>query len=206
MKLDQETGVPRLRRPRRSREEVSEALIEAAAALFAERQSGRVTVRDIAARADVNTTLVARYFGSKHNLVRAAMRRAQERVVARIEEMPDVVVGGPAVFHASLQEREFIAALARATLDGVFDDVPQDQPALGRLLERFQVELRRAGETAGRRDPRVIVACLASATMGYALFGGFVRHGLGLDGEPEERVEAAMVEVLQEVARLAFRE
>ncbi len=206
MKLDQERGVPPLKRPRRSREEVSEALIEAAAALFAERQSGRVTVRDIAARADVNTTLVARYFGSKHNLVRVAMRRAQERVVARIEAMPDVVAGGPAVFHASLQEREFIATLARATLDGVFDDVPQDEPALGRLLERFQAELQRPGETAGRRDPRVIVACLASATMGYALFGGFVRHGLGLDDEPEERVEAAMVEVLQEVARLAFRE
>ena len=47
------------KRDRRSREEVSEALIDAAAALASERGSGHVTVRDIAARAGVNATFVA---------------------------------------------------------------------------------------------------------------------------------------------------
>jgi AcrR family transcriptional regulator len=205
MKPDEKTSAARRRRPRRSREEVSQALIDAAAALFAERDSGHVTVRDIAARADVNTTFVARYFGSKHNLMRAAMAQAQQHVVARIEEMADVVEGGPPVFHAVLLERQFVATLARATLDGVFDGVPQGTPALGLLLERFESELQ-AGGAPGHRDPRVIVACLASAAMGYALFGGYIRHGTGLDDEPEERVEAALVEVLQEVARLALKE
>ena len=137
--------------------------------------------------------------------MRAAIERANQHVVARIEEMPDVVRGGPAVFHAALQERELVAALARASLDGVLDDLPSGWPATVALLERFQSELE-GGQTRGRHDPRVIVACLTSATMGYALFGPFVRRGVGLDGEPDESVEAAMVAVLQDVARLAFGE
>jgi hypothetical protein len=42
--------------------------------------------------------------------------------------------------------------------------------------------------------------------MGYALFGRYIRHGVGLETEPDDRVEAAMVEVLRDVARLAFHE
>jgi AcrR family transcriptional regulator len=156
------------RRPRRSREDVSQALIDAAASLLADRASGRVTVREIAAVADVNPTFVHRYFGSKRNLMRAAIERADDHVIAQIEAMPDVVKGGPAVFHAALQEREIVAALARASLDGVLDDLPSGRPAVGALLERFLRELE-GGQTRGRHDPRVIVACLASATMGYAL-------------------------------------
>ena len=78
-------GAPggRPRRKRRSREEVSQALIDAAAELFAERPSGRVTVREIAARADVNPALAHRYFGSKQNLMRAAMAQSQRAIAAQ---------------------------------------------------------------------------------------------------------------------------
>ncbi len=113
--------------------------------------------------------------------------------------------GGPAVFHAALQERELVAALARASLDGVLDDLPSGWQATVALLERFHSDLE-GSQARGRHDPRVIVACLACATMGYALFGPFVRHGVGLDEEPDESVEVAMVAVLQDVARLAFGE
>ena len=64
MKPTDEKADARRKRPRRSREQVSQALIDAAAALLADHASGRVTVRDIAALADVNPTLVHRYFGS----------------------------------------------------------------------------------------------------------------------------------------------
>jgi AcrR family transcriptional regulator len=165
-----------------------------------------VTVRDIAAAADVNPTLVHRYFGSKHNLMRAAIERANHRVVTQIEEMPDVVRGGPAVFHAALQEKELVAAPEELTEQGVaLDDLPSGWQATVALLERFFSDLE-GSQTRGRHDPRVIVACLSSATMGYALFGQFLRRGVGLDGEPDDDVEAAIVAVLQDVARMAFVE
>jgi AcrR family transcriptional regulator len=191
------------RRPRRSREEVSRALIDAAASLFAERASGHVTVRDIAARADVNPTFIHRYFGSKRELMRVAMEQAQDNIVVKIDEMPDVIEGAAEVVHASLQEREFVAALARATLDGVLDDLPGGRPAMGRLLARFQAELESRG--AGRHDSRLVVACLSATVMGYGLFDRYIRQGVGLEDVPDEQVEAALVDLLRDVARLAFR-
>jgi len=193
------------RRPRRSREEVSAALIEAAAALLAERPSGRVTVRDIAARADVNPALIHRYFGSKDDLLRGAMSRAQRNLTATVDEMPDVIEGAASIVHATLREREFIAALARATLDGVFRGIPHDSPALARLLERFEAEVESRG-VRGRHEPDIVVACLAAAAVGYALLGPYIRNGTGLDTEPDDVVEARLVEVLRDVARLAFTE
>ena len=195
----------RRRRGRRSREEVSEALLEAAAVLASERGSGHVTVRDIAARAGVNATFVHRYYGSKQHLMRAAMQHAQERLAARIEEVPDVVEGAAAIVHATLRERELIATLVRATLDGMFADIPAGDPAMTVLLERFRREgARRGGE--GRHDPRAVVACLTAATVGYAVLGDYIRHGSGLDGCSDDEVEAMLVAVLRDVARLAFRE
>ncbi len=191
------------RRGRRTREVVSEALIEAAAALASERGSGHVTVRDIAMRADVNATFVHRYFGSKRNLMRAAMRHAQERLASRIEEVPDIVEGAAAIVHATLQERELIATLTRAALDGVLADVPEGDPAMAALVERFLRET--AGrDSRGQHDPRVVVTCLSAATVGYALLGEYIRLGTGLDDRPDDEVEALLVDVLRDVARLAF--
>jgi AcrR family transcriptional regulator len=192
------------RRNRRSREAVSEALVEAAATLASEQGSGHVTVRDIAARAGVNATFVHRYYGSKKNLMRAAMQRAQERLASRIDEVPDIAEGAAAVFRATLQERELIATLTRAALDGVFGDVPASNPAMAVLVERFEREAAARG--GGRHDPRVVVACLSAIAVGYALLGDYIRHGTGLDGHSADEVETMLVAVLRDVARLAFPE
>ncbi len=192
------------RRPRRSREVVSQTLIDAAAALFAERPSGRVTVREIAARADVNPALVHRYFATKQNLMRAAMEQSQRAIAANLSGMTDVRRDLGLLYRATVGEKEFIAVLARASLDGVLPEFPAGYPTMGGLVERIEAELRSA--PAGRFDPRVVVACLSSLTLGYALFGEFVRRGTGLDDRPSEELDAAIQEVLREIAGLAFRE
>jgi AcrR family transcriptional regulator len=201
---DPEPTDGRRRSGRRSREEVSEALLEAAAALASERGSGHVTVRDIAARAGVNATFVHRYYGSKHSLMRAAMQHAQDRLAVRIDEVPDVVEGAAAIVHATLRERELIATLVRATLDGMFAEIPAGDPAITVLLERFRQETAVRGG-AGRHDPRAIVACLTAATVGYAVLGDYIRRGSGLGDCSDDEAEAMLVAVLRDVARLAFR-
>ena len=125
------------KRTRRSREEASQDLIDAAAALLAERSAGRVTVRAIAAAADVNPTYVRRYFGSKRTLMQAAMQRAQLNIAHVVDEMPNVVDGATAVVHASLRERQFVTAIARMLLDGDVDELLPENPALRGLLQRF---------------------------------------------------------------------
>lgn len=194
---------PTGRRRRRPRDEVARALVDATAELLAERSSGQVTVRDIAARADVNVALIHRYFGSKRNLVGAAVAEAQRRMVAEVDGMPDALTGATSVFHAALQEHQLVATLARATLDGALDDLPPGQPAIGRLVERFEAEAAARGHRP-RYDLRLLVACLSAATMGYALFGGLIRSAAGLGEEPEEQVEAAIIGMLQDLAGSAL--
>ena len=72
-------------------------------------------------------------------------------------------------------------------------------------MQRFEAEREKRG-TRGRHDLHVVVACLGWLTMGYALFGQFIRRGAGLDGEPDESVEAAIVEILRDMAESAFHE
>jgi AcrR family transcriptional regulator len=191
------------KRTRRSREEASQDLIDAAAALLAQRSAGRVTVRAIAAAAGVNPTYVGRYFGSKRALMQAAMLQAQLNIAHVVDEMPNVVDGATAVVHASLRERQFVTAIARMMLDGDVDELLPENPALRGLLQRFEDELaQRPGAAA--RDPRIIVLCLASAMMGYALFGEFIRRAIDLDDRPAEEIEAAFVEAQRLVAKSAF--
>jgi AcrR family transcriptional regulator len=52
------------------------AILEAAAEAFASRGYLQTGVRDIAASAGVNSTLIARYFGSKDQLFEAVLRKA----------------------------------------------------------------------------------------------------------------------------------
>ncbi len=64
----------------------------------------------------------------------------------------------------------------------------------------------RGGAVAAARGAVARVACLASRTMGNALLGNVIRHATGLEDRPPEELEAEMVEVLQDVGRLALHE
>ncbi len=196
------------RRCRRSREEVGQALIDAAATLFAERPSGHVTVREIAARAGVNAGLVHRYFGRKEHLMRAAMEQSQRAIAARVDEVTDVRGDIDVVFRELLDQKEFIAVLARASLDGVLPEFPAGYPTMTALLQR--IEAARGATPGGpdappsAHDPRVVVACLGALTLGYGIFERFVRRGTGLDTVPDDQVEAAILDVLRAIIAGAF--
>ncbi|MEY8039148.1 TetR family transcriptional regulator [Saccharopolyspora cebuensis] len=55
--------------------------MHAATELFAERGFDRTTVRDVAARAEVNQALLFRYFGSKQELFAAVLNRSGARLL-----------------------------------------------------------------------------------------------------------------------------
>ena len=59
---------PRIRRRRRTREDVTQRIHDAARQLFAERGYGSTTTREIARLADVSETLLFRYYGDKATL------------------------------------------------------------------------------------------------------------------------------------------
>jgi AcrR family transcriptional regulator len=183
-------------------------LVDAAAALFAERPSGHVTVREIAARAGVNATFVHRYFGRKEDLMRAAMEQSQRAIAARVDEVVDVRRDLDVVFRELLGRKEFIAVLARASLDGVLPEFPAGYPTMTALRRRIEDARGAApgdpGVPPNAHDPRVVVACISALTLGYGVFERFVRRGTGLDTLPDDQVEAAILDVLRAVVALAL--
>lgn len=83
--------------PRRQRSDSSrERLLDAAEFLFAENGYGAISVRDIAARADVNLGSIPYYFGTKENLLKETLLRRilplqqerRERLNAIIKAQP----------------------------------------------------------------------------------------------------------------------
>ena len=71
------------RRGRRPEGDARRALIEAAQAILAARPAGKLTVREVAARAGCDVALVNYYFGSKEGLLAAALEDARARAMRR---------------------------------------------------------------------------------------------------------------------------
>lgn len=69
-------------------DEVRRAVLDTAAALFAQQGVAQVTLRDIAAGAKVNLGLVSRYVGSRDVLIRVVFEDLTEQLVEEIRESP----------------------------------------------------------------------------------------------------------------------
>ncbi len=115
-------------------------------------------MREIAARADVNPGLVHRYFGSKQNLMRAAMAQSQNAIAAKLARMADVRRDLDVLYRATVGEKEFIAVLARASLDGTLPDFPAGYPTMAGLVRahpgpRSPPARRRAAGTPASSSP-----------------------------------------------------
>ena len=69
-------------------DEVRAAVLETAASLFALRGVDGVSLRDIAAEADVNLTLIRRYIGSRDDLIAAVFAHVSEQLALAVAEHP----------------------------------------------------------------------------------------------------------------------
>jgi AcrR family transcriptional regulator len=141
---------PGPRRGRRPEGDARRALIEAAQAILAARPAGRLTVRDVAARAGCDVALVNYYFGSKDGLLTAALEDALrelrevletytrregtfEEQVRRMVREPILALGerrhlprmiiGQILLERGPQADRWIAALGLAQLEAVSDIV-----------------------------------------------------------------------------------
>lgn len=70
------------------RDEVRRAVLDAAAADFAERGVAQVSLRDVSRRARVNVGLISRYVGNRDDLIRAVFEDLTSDLVAEIESNP----------------------------------------------------------------------------------------------------------------------
>ena len=165
----------------RGKEAVREALIEAAADLFAEQSDP--SVRAIAARAGVNHGLVHHYFEGKDGLRRAVF---DHLVAEQVRSLGPVDPGDPiALARASLkvarEDHRFFRVLARAMLDG---DVPGPMQSAYPIVRGLVGTL----EEQGVAGARARVAEGLAATLGWMLFAPWIREATGMADEEAEHL------------------
>ena len=159
-------------------------LLDAAESLFAERGCHGTSVRDLAARAGVNLAAVCYHFGSKEDLLAAALARQVRPLNARrLTELDAVLAGAqPPALEAVL------AAFARAMVEAALADNGRGQ-RLHRLLSRAFAEADEVAEACFRQEMlptarRFLDAIrrarpnlpAATAALGLAFYAGCTVH------------------------------
>ncbi|MEV5834730.1 helix-turn-helix domain-containing protein [Nocardia sp. NPDC052112] len=175
------------------------ALLDAAAAVFAERGYDKTTVADITAAAGVSRATMYVYFASKDEIFLALAARVRDDFLAAQE--PDIDTDDPRVMLAATIDA-FAAAVGNAgsmlrLIDerGAVDDrvAVLAQEIAERPIRRFTRYLERL-HTAGRISPTVPPRIIAE-TIGYALTRGTLTR---TDATP--RVRTAYLAHMQTVA------
>jgi AcrR family transcriptional regulator len=171
------------------REEVAAAILEAATGLFAERGPAATSIRDIAARSNVNHGLVFRHFGTKDQLVGAVLDHlgATTNTLQRTD-------ASPAEVQQSIDRH--MRVIARALLDGYPVGQLQTQfPGMSQLLDG--VRPRHTDD----RSARLALANAAALQFGWRLFEPFLRASTGLDeltdAELREAIDAEIGRILE---------
>ncbi|WAJ45364.1 helix-turn-helix domain containing protein [Mycobacterium sp. Aquia_216] len=170
------------------RDEVTAAILDSAAEMFAERGPAAASIRDIAATAHVNHGLVFRHFGTKEQLVAAVL----DHLAAKLAMLTDGEASADEIEAATSRH---LRVIARALLDGFPAGKLQSSfPAAARLLDGIRPE--HETEESARLGAANAIALL----LGWQLFEPFVRSATGLDDVPREKLRESM---FAEMARLA---
>ena len=154
-------------------DEVRDALVAAAGRLYAERGPARVSVREVAAAAQVNHGLVHRYVGSKDDLLGAVLDQLADAMAAEIAATGE----DPPRFAPGTAGDRYLRVLAHALLDG---SAPEQHQSSFPLVEGI-VRLARSRRDLPEREARLAAARIATQQLGWRLFGPFALRAAGLD-------------------------
>jgi TetR/AcrR family transcriptional regulator, repressor for neighboring sulfatase len=157
------------------------ALLTSAMELFARHGPASVSIRDVARHAGVNHGLVHRHFGSKEDLIAAALDAAVSPLLPGALasggfDLADVVL----VAHRDPTSTKLIA---RALVDGLpIGAVRRSYPVMRSLLTAAR-QAAAASRPAHLEDPRLAAAATAAMVCGSALYGDTLRQVAGIRGD-----------------------
>jgi AcrR family transcriptional regulator len=150
---------------------VSDALVAAAERLFAKKGPDAVSLREIAAEADVNFGLLHRYIGTRDDLLRLVFERVSETGSPPLAEAPDFD-SAVRVMGSSPAGAMYARMMAWAILEGypMDDQVPSRRPATTTLLAHARAALDAHGSEDQARDARAVLALTYAFHWGWCLF------------------------------------
>ncbi|MBL7489956.1 helix-turn-helix transcriptional regulator [Frankia sp. AgB1.9] len=156
------------RRPR-GRQEVREALLEAAQRLIAEQGPANVRLREVADAARVNFGLVYQYLGTKEDLLHEVYQRVAARSAGRfehVEALTDVVD-----IFLTIADDSIGRIMGWVALEGGYSaDVFGPSPALSQVAGIVARDARAHGNEVPDEEARVFAAFLQLVALGWRLF------------------------------------
>ena len=182
-------------RRNRSTEEVRAQILEAAAHLFAQQAPPTVTLRQIAARADVQHSLIIRHFGSKAGLVRAVVDRTAGAYAESVLRGDDAADGFVQAMRHLLENPVASAAFVNAQRSA-------DQPrAVQRSYPGATLHRQLLTDAAGpqSRDPRVVAAVGLTLAAGWAMLEGWARVAFDLEAMPIDELRNEVAAMLRDL-------
>jgi AcrR family transcriptional regulator len=188
-KASGERGEQPAQRPRRGREQTSEAILDAAEELFARGGPEGVSVREIAAQAGISHALVHRYLGSKQEVYKAVLNRDQERILRATGDATDLAAALPLMFAEVLgPRRQYATLLTHSSIHGLPRDAVVQGHALRRLLQLAAAEPEHGREapTVAGLDHRFVVGAIVAMLLGWIALEPWMRGAIDLDLTDEQ--------------------
>jgi TetR/AcrR family transcriptional regulator, repressor for neighboring sulfatase len=156
-------------------DEVRRAVLDAAAELFALRGVDAVSLRDIAAAADVHLSLIRRYIGSRDDLVAAVFHHASDQLALAVEENPLSGQG----FSADTVMGKWVRIAAALVISGrSLESRPEFNPVVA------MAETLMAGYGLDAEAARVRAAQIVATALGWGIFEDYLVQAGGLDAIP----------------------
>lgn len=202
---------PKPPRRRRTPDEARDEILTAADGLIAARGPDAVGIKDVARAAGVSHPLVVHYFGTYPDLVRAVLRRRNQRLGEEVRRR--LTAGdGPlaareilATLLQTLRDPAHARLLAWASLSGQSEHLAiVKNHGLRRIADVLEARLAADAEALGRPPPSralldEVVLIGATAVLGYATTRALVlpAFGLPLDEASDAAFEAALSAMLR---------
>jgi AcrR family transcriptional regulator len=176
------------------RDEVIRRLVAAAVELFAKEGPDGVALRQVATAAGVNYGLIHQYIGTKDDLLRLVFRSVSEQAAERLSTATDLDGAIREMVRSQRNPSAYASLLGWALLQGRDAHALLGRsPALGVLVERL------AQLDEAEPETRLRVEAMVAMSLGWQLFGPFIRSGVGLDDVADEDLDAAHYRLAKEL-------
>lgn len=173
-----------------------DALLRAAAALFAERGAEAVSTREIASKANVNNGLIHRHFRTKDALLREVLESLSSEIssVDQGGDETDVLLR---LFHAVREHETYWRLLARTMLDGQpVDRLQRTFPTMARVIELID-ELQAKGKGVPGSDPRTVAAMVGAVAFGWLVFEPWLLAASGYAEDDRDTVGRDVIRLMR---------
>jgi AcrR family transcriptional regulator len=186
----------------RGREEIIDAILKATEGLLPKHNPTEISLRQIADAANVNYSLIHRYFGTKESVIMAAHERMLSKVGEQFSTVDRLEGNVGVLFKISGENVSRRTLLARAMLDGADPHLIRHHfPIMQQLIELLRKNKSRTKRPT-EYDAETLAAFFAASALGWFFFEPFLLASTGLDKKDKKKVHRQITEMLEKTAAL----